>query len=242
MASTTTVQDLLTNALVDCGAFSVGMPPPAQAINKALFVFNMLLSQWNRKRYLIYHLQDISLTATGAQFYTIGPGGDFNIDPRPDKLQAAYMRQLNVTPQSPVDYPLKVLDTYEDYSRVSLKMLQTWSQWVFMDPGYPLGKVYPWPIMQPNFQLHLIVKAILQRYSDISVQLGVPEEYEMAFYQILKVRLTAIYRMQPSPVEIGLAKEALQTIRGANSEIASMQFPRAIRSSRNKYNIYSDDN
>lgn len=243
MASTTTVQDILTDALVDCGAFNVGEPPPADAINKALRMFNWLLSQWNRKRYLIYHLQDDFCTADGSKlFYTVGPGGDIDMSSRPDLINAAYMRQLNASPDTPVDYQLKLLTAYEDYSRISIKTLKTWSQWLFYDPAYPLGKAYPWPVMQTGFELHIVRKAILERYDTISELLGVPEEYEMAFYCIMKVRLGATYRLPPNPIDVGLAKEALNVIRGANSQIATMAMPRAIRSNRNKYNIYSDNN
>lgn len=242
MASTTTVQDVLVDALVDSGAFAAGMPPPADAINKGLRLFNMMISQWNRKRYLIYHLRDTSFAADGSLSYSVGPGGQFALDPRPDKLNAAFMRQLNASPNTPIDYSLRLISSYEDYARISLKTLQTWSQWLFYDPSYPLAKAYPWPVMQSGFELHLISKEILQRYSSLSQLLGVPDEYEMAFYQLLKVRFTAIYRLRADPVEIGLAKEALNVLRGANSAIASLVMPRALRSNRNKYNIYSDNN
>lgn len=218
------------------------MPPPADAVNKALMLFNWTLSQWNRKRYLIYHLKDTSFTATGALNYTVGPAGNFPLDPRPDKLNAAFMRQLGASPGTPVDYPLHLLDTYEDYSRIALKNLQTWSQWVFYDPGWPQGLVYPWPVMQAGFELHLITKAILLRYNDLNAQLGVPDEYEGAFYYIMKVKLGATYRLRSNPVDIGFAKDAMNLIRGANSAISSMKFPGALRSGRGQYNIYSDDN
>lgn len=245
----TTVGDLLTDALVDCGAFNVGMPPPALAMAKALRLFNWLISQWNRKRYLIYHLVDYKAISNGAEAMAFGPDGlfvDADGNPpssRPDKLNSAFMRQLNASPNTPVDYPLRLLATYEDYSRVSLKNLQTWTQWVFFDPAWPNGKLYFWPIQQAGqFEFHVQIKGILSRYATLAQPLGVPEEYEWAFYSLLKVRLGATYRLPPNGVDVAQAKEALNTLRGANSAISSMQFPRALRSSRNKYNIYSDDN
>jgi hypothetical protein len=249
MPSTTTVGDLLTNALTDCGAFNVGMPPPAKAITKALLMFNWLISQWNRKRYLIYHLVDYKATSTGQQVMLIGPGGVFQDpsgdlpDPRPDKLNSAFMRQLNASPNTPVDYPLRLVESYEDYSRISLKTLQTWTQFVFYDPAYPNGNLYFWPIqVAGTFEFHVQIKQILSRYVSVAQLLGVPDEYEWAFYSVLKVRLGATYRLPPNPVDIGSAKDAMNTLRGANSAIASLKFPRAVRASRNKYNIYSDDN
>jgi len=201
-----------------------------------------MLSQWNRKRYLIYQLVDTAHTANGAFFYTIGPGGDIVLDPRPDKLEAAYMRQLNASPNTPVDYRLRILDTYENYSQISLKHLQTWTQFVFFDPGFPQGKLYPWPVMQGGFELHIITKQILQQYSTPADLLNLPQEYEMAIYYNLVVRLGANYRLQTNPAHAVLAKDSLDVLRGANSQISSMSFPRAVRAGRYKYNIYSDNN
>ena len=239
----TTFQDILTDALVDSGAFSIGMPPPATAVQKALRRLNGMLSQWQVKRYLVYQLVSLSCNATGAQTYTIGPGGQFNCAPRPDKLNAAYMTQLNVSPGNPVDYPLRVLDTWEDYSRISLKELSTWCQWVFLDPGVPLGTLYFWPVPQAGlFTLRVVCKQSLGQVSDLSASVDLPAEYFEALYYNLMVRLRAAYNMAPRPDHVGLARDSLRVLRGANSQIPSMRFPRALRAERNKYNIYSDDN
>lgn len=219
-----------------------GTPPPASAVNKGFRQLNWLLSQWNRKRYLIYQLVDSKVNSTGQQTYSIGPTGDVVVPVRPDKLEAAYMVQLNVAPGNPVSYPLRVLDTYEEYSRVSLKLLKTWTQWVFLNPGIPNGTLFPWPVTQQGYELHFITKQVLLRYATLADLVALPEEYEMALYYNLKVRFRADYRLEMDPVDIGLAKESLNVLRGANSQISSMQMPRAIRAVRNKYNIYSDDN
>lgn len=38
----------------------------------------MMLSQWQQKRFLVYHLVTYSIVATGATSYTFGPGGQLN--------------------------------------------------------------------------------------------------------------------------------------------------------------------
>lgn len=238
----TTVQDLLTDALVDCGAFAGGMPPPADAINKAFRRLNGMLSQWNRKRYLIYQLQDLSVTATGAQSYTIGPTGQIVINPRPDKLEAAYMLQLNASPGNPVSYPLKIIATMEDYSRISIKKLTTWTKSVFLNPSFPNGLLYPWPVMQAGFELHVIVKQVLSRYATLASPVNLPEEYEEAIYYNMKVRLSGAYRLRTDGSDVALAKDGLNLIRGANAQIQEMHMPAALRTGRGKYNIYSDNN
>lgn len=62
----------------------------------------------------------MSFPATGASSYTVGTGQNVNI-PRPDRIEAAFVRLVNGTQQ--VDYPLDVLGSREDYNLVALKGL-----------------------------------------------------------------------------------------------------------------------
>jgi hypothetical protein len=54
----------------------------------------MMLAQWQRRRWLVWNEQEISLVSTGALSYTIGPRQDFNTT-RPDKIHAAFVRLLH---------------------------------------------------------------------------------------------------------------------------------------------------
>lgn len=240
----TTVQDLITDALVDSGAFSEGMPPPAKAVNKALRLLNMMLSLWNRKRYIVYAIVDTACVSDGGQNYTVGDGGEFQLPARPAKLQYAFARQLITSPGNPVDYPLEIIEAKEDYARISLKSLTTWPGAVFYDPIFPLGRAYFWPIPQAAiFELHIGTLKQLLRYDSLSDEVRLPEEYEMTLYYNLCVRLTANYRMAPNGVHVGLAKESLNVLRGENSMIQNMRMPAELgRNRRSKYNIYSDNN
>ena len=83
---------------------------------------NMMLAQWQRKRWMVYSLDDVAFTPTGAASYTVGLGGTVNI-PRPDRIEAAFVRLTNGA--MPVDYPLALLEAREDYNKIALKNLQT---------------------------------------------------------------------------------------------------------------------
>lgn len=219
------------------------MPPPAAAVNKALQLLNWMISQWNRKRWIVYRLEEYSLMSTGQQSYTVGPGGDFNVSPRPNSLEYAFMRQVvNVTPNNPVDYPLVVLSSREDYSRVTLKKLLSWPEAVWYDPAYPVGMLYTAPVMQAGYFLHFGTKQVLSRYDDLNALLGLPEEYDMALYYNMVIRLGASYRIQQDPTMVALAKDSLNILRQANNAISTLQMPSALRRTDNNYDIYSDNN
>src|SRR5690349_6094455 len=120
----TTVVDLCTAALRECGALGVGQVALADDLRDAQARLQWMLQQWERKRWLVYALVTFVHPSTGALSYTVGPGG--NIDTgagsvRPAKLESGFLRQL--VSSQPVDYPLEILQSREDYNRVTLKQL-----------------------------------------------------------------------------------------------------------------------
>lgn len=235
----TTAADLIMEALKIAGVTGVSQPGAAEDVSGALAHLNQMIGQWNRKRWLVYHLIDAAVTSTGAQSYSVGAGGDFNV-PRPDRLEAAYFRQL--IPGSPnlVDYPLEVLSAREDYSRIRLKSLTSWPQAIFYDAAYPLGRIYPHPVPQAGlFEIHLVLKDTLASFATPATSLNLPPEYEAALLWNLAVRLRSAYQAPPDPVAIGLAKDALNVIRNADAQIPRLRTPGALGGG-GAYNIFSD--
>lgn len=238
-----TVSDFLTLALIDSGVLGKGQIPQAEDIQNALKRVNMMIAQWNRKRWIVYDLTDVSITSTGAVSYSIGPGQQFNT-PRPDRLEDGnFIRQLNTGPPNQVDYSLQLLSSREDYNRIRLKTMGTWPAIVFYDSNWPTGQVYFWPVPQANlYSLHILVKNQLTQFVNLTDTINLPPEYEAALSYNLQVRLRVAYRLPPDPVMIELAKDALNVIRGANVQVPSMKMPPAVIGAQRSYNIYSDGN
>ena len=238
--ATQTVRDILTLCLKDAGVTGVGQTPLPEDINDAFDRANMMLAQWQRKRWLVYHLVDTGIVSTGAQSYTVGIGGDINIV-RPDKIVSAYLRQLNTAPNF-VDYPLTPIVSYDDYSRLRVKFLTAFSRMYFYDTGFPLGTVYPWPVMPAAiYALHIITKEVLPQFTSVSQTIALPEEYKAAIFYNLACRLRPAYQMQPDPSLVALAKDALNTIRETNAQIATMRMPSGLCRGTG-YSVYSDNN
>lgn len=235
----TTVGDIISKALKKSGAIGVGQTALAEDSTDAFDELNYLIAQWNRKRWLVYDLVDTSLTSTGAQSYTVGTGGNFNI-PRPDRLEFAYFRLLNSTGQNQVDYPLKLLPSMEDYARIALKSLETWPSYAFLDSNYPTGSVYFWPVPPANlYQLHILTKNAISAFTGLSQTISLPPEYEMALLYNLAARLRISYQLPPDEALIGLAQDSLDVLRGANAQVPKLMVPsRLVRGGL--YNIYSD--
>lgn len=153
-----TARDFCTLALKEAGVVGVGQTPLAEDINDAFTLLNRMIAQWQKKRWLVPNLYSISKVANGAKSNLIGPGQFYNAA-RPDKIQAAYFRQLTGAPSpNDVTFPLTWITSWEDYSRVMLKNLASWPQYFFYDAAFPYGNVYIWPIPDATYEVSLVLK------------------------------------------------------------------------------------
>lgn len=236
----TTPAELIALALVDAGIYGQGQTASAEDTNNAFKRLNWMLAEWSRKRWLVYHLIDVSFTTTGAESYTVGTGGNFNT-PRPDKIESAFARQLLPDGQNQIDYPLQIIQAREDYNRIRLKTLGSWPSLVFYDSGYPLGTLYVWPVPSSGqFSVHISLKAPLTAFATLAEDIEFPPEYEAAIFYNLVIRLQAAFKVQLDPMVVALAKDALNVLRGSNTQIPTLRMPSAILNRGRAYNVYSD--
>lgn len=166
------VSDLINMALRQIGVGAMGTTASAPDLADGVMQLNMLLAQWQRRRWLVPNLVDMAFMSNGRSTYLIGPGGDLDIPVRPDKIDGAYARLLNGAPQSaqggfsqadfdsdfavnedglnsgvqPIDYPMTIIGSYEDYAALSLKALRAWPSYCHYNPAFPMGELRPWPI------------------------------------------------------------------------------------------------
>lgn len=236
----TTPNDVILLALTDAGVIGQGQTASGQDVADSFNRCNMMLAQWQRKRWLVYHLVDLAFTSTGAISYTVGLGGNFNVA-RPDRVEAAYFRQL-LTSSVPnqVDYPLEMIEAREDYSRIMLKTLQTFPQYLFYDAAFPLGSVFPWPVIPATiYELHILLKEQLGQFTSLTQTINLPPEYLACILHNLTARLQIAYKIPVDPGVVALAKDALNTVRNANTQITRLHMPQAVLRPGH-YNIFSD--
>lgn len=220
-----TVLDLIKLALKQAGVVGVGQSVSSDDTTDSLTLLNAMLGQWAVKRWLVYALQDVPLVSTGAEVYTYGPGGNFNT-PSTDHLEAAYMRLLNATGSQQPDFPLELVTAYEDWTRIRLKSLTTWPQYVFFDGAYPLANVRFWPIPTAGlYELHLITKTPISSFTGLTQTINLPPQYQEALLYNLGLRLRTAYQLAPDPQLTALANQALNTLRMSNSQVPRLKLP-----------------
>lgn len=230
---------LIQLILRQAGVNGVGQYPRAEDNTDVLDTLNMMLDEWSAKRWLIYHLRSVSVATTGAQSYTIGTGGDFNVA-RPDRIEAAFYRSLS-NPGQPVDYPIADLGSREDYNRIAVKTVGTWPGWYWYDAAYPLGILYPWPVPSSGAgELHISIKDVLTHFPDLTTDIAMPPVYINALMWCGAQRVRPMYQLPADPQVTMRAEAALGAIRAPNIQIPRMKMPVGVPVPGRRYNVFSD--
>jgi hypothetical protein len=224
----TTCGDFFGLVARDAGVLAVGQTLQAQQVNDMQARANMMISQWKRRRWLVPHLVDVFIRCDGSQSYTIGRGCQIETY-RPDQIDAAYARQVIQSVPNQVDYPLRIIRSHEEYSEITLKNMEAGPSWaVFYDSNYPEGRLYPYPLMNDQYELGALTDEIL-----------LPPEYNFALYANLMQLTRSAFRLPPDQFIDKQAKSSLETIRSANFQVGTMNMPAAV-AGYGGYNIWSD--
>lgn len=225
-----TARRICTLALKEAGVLGVGQTALAEDINDAYTALRRMIASWQKQRWLVPNLTDIKATLNGSKSYTVGPAGFFNCAVRPDNLKAGYIVQLNTGP-TPVSLPLAPIFSYENYAQIPIKDLNSLPYSFFYDNAYPLGNVYIWPIGNQNYEAHFIIPAKIA-FPDTDAGLDavydLPEEYEEPIHYNLTIRLTTMYQLQPSQIQVSLAKVGMNVIRQANVQVPTLRMPNGL--------------
>jgi hypothetical protein len=230
--------------------------PASKDVSDAFSLLMLMMGQWQRKRWLVWVEQEVAHVSTGANFYTIGPGQDFDVA-RPDKVHAAFVRLrgsggfgndgatlaeplplvLGAQPTPPsrnmVDIPLSIIEAREDWSHIAIKDLKSIPAAVFYESSFPVGRMHFWPVAPANdYELHLVLKVSLPVYQTLDDCLMMPPEYTDAIVNNLAIRIIIASGGQPSPALVGHARASLETIKMTNSQIPLLSMPPALSGHR----------
>lgn len=237
-----TAQDIITTALRKAGVVGIDESIEQPILNDALNDANDYLAQINHERSMVYVLKDYAFVSTGVMDYTVGAGQNFNIDPRPDRLESAFLRQVQPSNSQLIDWPLEIIPARENYNQITLKSLGTFAWSIFYESSWPIGKLKPWPVPQASiYELHCTFKQTLQRFASLKDQINLPPEYVPLLKWNLAEWYRASYQMPEDPQITKLARRATNIIRLANVQVPTLNMPNSVlKNSGRSYNYKSD--
>lgn len=223
-----TTGDLITFVLRASGINGIGQTPSAEDANTGLDMLRMLIAQWQRNRWLVWNEQEVSVVSIGTGFYTIGAGQNFDTA-RPDKIHAAWVRMKPFNGPNPVDIPLEIIESKEDWAGITIKDLKSLPAAVFYDSSWPIGRVYFWPVPPAaDYEMHIVVKAMLPVYTGLTDALNLPDEYIEALMWSLCVRMQMAYGLPARADHVAAMKHAIHVIEMTNSQIPLLSMPAAL--------------
>lgn len=235
-----TARDLISRAFRNAQILGQGQTLAAEDVDEGFELLNDMMAEWTVKRWLCYQLVDVAFVCTGAQRYSVGPASNFVFAERPDRLEAAYIRQLVTAVPNQIDYPLELIQSYEDYSRIALKSLVSQPDSIFYLTSYPVGYLYPYPVpTSAIYELHALFKTALQDFTNLSTSIAIPRVYRQAILWNMAYRLREEYGQPETPACTKLAKSTLKALRMANIQVPRLIMPTGLTRG-SIYNIYSD--
>jgi hypothetical protein len=213
--TTKTALDLVTGALRKIGQYAPGEQLSSEDANDALDTLNGMLDLWSAQKLSVYNqIETVQNLTPGKVSYTVGTGGDFNIE-RPLSLARAYSRVTSGG--SSVDFPCEVT-TLEKYAALTLKNLPgPWPKIVYYNTGFPLGTLNFWPVPAQGVEFHLWSDQVFGSLS-LNSPVALPRGYFLGLQYSLAELLCSEYGMPIPPDLRRLAKEFRDIIKDLNGE------------------------
>ena len=214
-----TAQDLIKGALRRINSYQTGEQIAAPDLNDALDTLNDLLDSWSTEHAFVYASPENIFYFTANQYqYSIGPGGDFQVDAltgaginRPLRITSAYTRF------SGLDFWIDTELTEDRYTQILLKNQPApWPLVCWYNPTYPLGLLNFYPAPSDNGELHLFTDQIFTNFASLTQAVNLPQGYARAIKWALAKELCAEYGFPMTDAIKENAADAITKIKSLN--------------------------
>lgn len=235
----TTANDLVEGALRKLGVLAAGETASAEDAQTMLDALNSMIDSWKIESLMLYtYTQNTFNLVANQRVYTIGTGGDFNVD-RPVVQPMSVKLRLNDSQAQ--DLPMAILD-YQQYAAIILKQTTSTVPGAFhMDGGNPLRNIFIWPVPQNSTtQLLLWLGNVLGEFTALSDTVVLPPGYRRALIYNLAVEGAPEFGRQLSPATVQIAVESKAIVERANFVSRKMVMPPELVSKSGRYNIFND--
>lgn len=211
--TTKTAQDLITGALRKIGVYAPGETLSSADATDALDTLNGLFDILSNENLAIFNsVESVFPLVNGQLSYTIGVGGDWNIQ-RPLRITQVYSRITSTN--GGVDFPCEVRPLAE-YAQITMKQLPgPWPKKAFYNPNFPLGTVYLWPVPAMSVNLHVWTDALLQSVA-LNTVLQLPQGYFLGLQWMLAELLSPEYGKAVTPDIARFAREFKRILKTTN--------------------------
>lgn len=197
-----TVQTLIKAALRAIGVIASGETPTAAELEDGRESMQFMLENWSARNIRLFYTEQLTLSASGSESYTVGTGGDINTT-WPSAIRGART----------ADGIVKIIDeaTYRQY-RVNNSVGPV--GYIWYNPKYPLGYLYPWPLSSDTIYIDALVP--LTNPSALTTSMVFSPPYNDPVKWNLAVRMAPEYGKEVSQTVAALAISSLEAIESRN--------------------------
>lgn len=206
-----TAQTIINRALRLIGALASGETPTSDESSDALTALNAMLASWQAEKLVVYAFVDTAFTMTPSDAsYTVGPSANFNLTPRPPKIEQCFVRASNI------DYPVELIDRERWYNIADKTSTSDIPQYAYYEPSLTTGTLQLYPVPSAANSLHIVTWSSVAELATVGTTVTLPQGYERALAYNLAVELAPEYTADPSATVLGIARESKAAIRRAN--------------------------
>lgn len=206
-----TAQTIIDRALRLLGAIASGESPTADESADGLISLNNMLESWQADKLTVYAYVDTAFTmvaSTGS--YTVGPSGNFNLTPRPPKIEQCFVRA------SSIDYPVELIDKARWYAITDKTVESDIPEYAYYEPTLTTGTLKVWPVPNTGNSLHIITWTNVATLATLATSISLPPGYERAMAYNLAIELAPEFEREPSASVVRIAAESYAAIKRAN--------------------------
>jgi hypothetical protein len=176
-----TTREILTDALVELGVYSIAQIPAAADLQVVLGRLNRLLDSWNAQGWAVYCQTFSTFTLIPSQqIVTIGPTAatpDWVVTQRPVEILGAAVVLDSVSPS--VNQPINIRDA-QWWQGLTVPGVSTeFPTDLYYEPAWPLGRVHLWPVPTTAYGLQLQLRLVLAELA-LDDEFSLPPGYKDA--------------------------------------------------------------
>lgn len=217
--------DLIKSSLRLIGALSSGEEPSGPEGAEALLVLNQLMGTWALERLMVHQIVSTDFTlVVNQQTYTIGAsGGDFTLDPRPNRIERAGL----LIDSGALELAVQIL-TFEQWHFIPVKGTTSDIPYnLYYEPAVTLGKIHLYPKPSVANQLRLYTWQDPPVFT-LAGTVTVPPGYMRAIRYNLALDLAGEWAMPVSAAVAAIAVESKSAIKTHNHRPLDMACDEAI--------------
>ena len=229
-----TLRDMINSAARLINIIQEGESLSEYQMVTAKYALNSMIESWSNHRLLIYKLTEYVFPLTGQQTYTLGVGGDWNVE-RPMKIETAYAR-LQPSSAQQVDIAMQQL-TVLQYAGVAVKNTPSTFPFAYYDDNsYPLRNITLFPVPSGPASIVLWLRDPLMDLTDIDAPIEYPPGYNRAFRFNLAVEMAAEFAKECPPQVTATANNSVLELERLNSQPMYMKGDGGMtRTGKNRY-------